>query len=932
MKKDFFALFLLTILVGSLLVACDSSNSELTPTVVPNTPTPRPTSTPRPTPEPIDVLGSISDELADAAVDLQSPDALLAVFVEQVKMALRVGDWDAIPFINTITYGVRPFPAQTASAEEARQILSSQYLTDGSLVRFNIPVPNLVDTAAYYQGEHPLVFQFASTGWGVDGRASSVVYIVDQGDNNFAFAGILLDYSDFEPSPTLIDATQPRGTLIQQDTTVSQVDPAGFAQDLFTYDGAYSINPAISQALLFSNDGAVTRLTLASGEQQPLSLGDGVRLSQSTAAWLDDVTAVIGIWDAAADDGVNAGHPALLNIETGALTIIDSDNLMTSPPAAGNGRVVYSAVGSMPQLFMWEGGTVQPLSAETLLALGADPNSASAYSPAISNDGRLLWWIQQAGGEQFSLVLDDPENPQELLSIPIVQDIDWPDAAVWQANGGWAVVNAHSLFPWQRGLWLVNASSSQQLYLGNGSSDPLWASGDTLIYRQWVDGRSQSYQINASTRQMAHLTVDDGTQFVGFQVAPLELVVSAEMVPFTNRHVPAMFYFPEGWEVLPINSYNLQISRGAARLELRAAPRGTYFCVREDRCNDLSDEDQSLAELGFFSDGLNQRVELYAVFDEERRDRILFTDLDGNSEMKAYGFDVRVTLEAIGDYSLTDEDVTDAVEIVQSMWIKSNRRSSQQPFVPDESTLASQAEFSSPDSIWGATAYVFSPTTPEEYEVNRFSNGKVRQMLVLRKRIGNQTWRVRDDVENGGLGSGNYIPLQWLRDELLFTYRPIPDGGGCVPFVQNRGLWRLNLNNGSHSQLLPNVGIYAFTDDQTQFASSTRTGFELFDLESRAKRTFSYGGDANLHIQQLSFNPTSETILILMYVDTPDCRPINQLLMRVDLTTGTSTLLSEHFGPPLMLENWIDNNEATLIDTEGDVWLLDLRSNLFERQ
>ncbi|MGB1252125.1 MAG: hypothetical protein ACPG8W_16015 [Candidatus Promineifilaceae bacterium] len=930
MKKDLFVLFVLTTLVGLLLVACDSSNEEAT--VVPvNTLVPRSTSTPRPTPPPIDILGGVSDDLAEAALEAQSPEAILGNFIDQLKITLREGNWSAVPLVDNSFYGVRPFATEMVSAEEAQKLLASDYLPSGDLIRFNVPVPNHVDTTSYYQGEFPLVSQLASSGWGVDGRANGIVYIVERGLNDFAVAGVLIDYSEFQGNPTLLQNTQPRGAVVQDGTTISQVSPSGTASTLFTHDGTYSINPSVDRALLFDADRSTLALVeFATGEQRPMALGEGIQLAHAGASWLDGGTAIIGVWNEQADEGPNAGHPALLDTVNNTLTLIDTENLMTSPPTAKNGRAVYSVAASEPQLYLWENGALQPTSAETLLNLGAVPNDSSAYSPAISSDGQVAWWIKQTDSEQVALVLNNPDNPRQLLSVMLPSMGGWPTAAVWQPNGSWLAVDVASRFPWESGLWLVNSAEPyQQVYLGNGSGGPVWAGDDALIYDRWVEGVHKTHQYDTSTQQTINIDVADTTRAVGFQIVPLELSVSAEVAPYTRRGVPSAFFLQEGWEIRTVNLYNLFVERGAARLELRAAPRGTYLCVLKDGCNPGEDA-QFLTESSRFSPGLNQTIDAYAVFDGERRDQIIFADVDGLADIKAYGFDIRMSLEAIGDYSLTDEDISDAVTMVNSLWIQSDRNSGQRIFtVQDPATLAKEEQFSSPDQVWGATAYVFNPDAPEEHEANRFAGGKYRQVFVLHRRIGNQTWRVRDDLYNLDSTVGSYAPLRWTSDALLFTYRATPDTDRCMPYIQNQGLWRLNLRNGSHTRLLPNHGIFAFTEDQTQLAISTKTGFDLYRLDSRARQIFSFTDNTDLHVQQVQFTPNKESILLIMYVDTPECQAVNQLLMRVDLESGTSEMLREHFGLPLTFDSWVNDENALLSDTNQQAWGLNLKTGEF---
>ena len=80
--------------------------------------------------------------------------------------------------------------------------------------------------------------------------------------------------------------------------------------------------------------------------------------------------------------------------------------------------------------------------------------------------------------------------------------------------------------------------------------------------------------------------------------------------------------------------------------------------------------------------------------------------------------------------------------------------------------------------------------------------------LKVKKTDGTVEWTVVDEWSRSGLGYTTPQPFHWSRDGryLYFTNEPVPDG--CGLFVNGSDLHRIDLSDGSVTELVPSSGLW----------------------------------------------------------------------------------------------------------------------------
>ena len=117
------------------------------------------------------------------------------------------------------------------------------------------------------------------------------------------------------------------------------------------------------------------------------------------------------------------------------------------------------------------------------------------------------------------------------------------------------------------------------------------------------------------------------------------------------------------------------------------------------------------------------------------------------------------------------------------------------------------AEERSPDGNWWVRYGLSDPVPAAEDEHDLFPGEKYQVQLRVGRVGSNQSWSVVDEWRNYGLGFDWPAPLRWSADgrALYYTNYPVPDG--CAIFVNGSDLWRVDLETGATTQLLPFTGL-----------------------------------------------------------------------------------------------------------------------------
>lgn len=155
------------------------------------------------------------------------------------------------------------------------------------------------------------------------------------------------------------------------------------------------------------------------------------------------------------------------------------------------------------------------------------------------------------------------------------------------------------------------------------------------------------------------------------------------------------------------------------------------------------------------------------------------------------------------------------------------------PFSPaPEITFTS----TSPDGKWAAQGAAMPATDAETRHV----------WLNVSKTDGTVEWRVVDEWSAQALGQTTPKPFAWSQDEcyLYFTNFGVPDG--CPRFVNGSDLHRVDLSDGSVTEVVPVVGFWlALSPNESQvvYVGYGDRGLVIRDLATGEEREVALDGD-----------------------------------------------------------------------------------------
>jgi hypothetical protein len=188
----------------------------------------------------------------------------------------------------------------------------------------------------------------------------------------------------------------------------------------------------------------------------------------------------------------------------------------------------------------------------------------------------------------------------------------------------------------------------------------------------------------------------------------------------------------------------------------------------------------------------------------------------------------------------------------------------------------------------------------EAGEAEQFPTGeKYHVELTVSATDGSVTWTAVDEWRSWGLGYTYPAPLQWSEDgrSLYFSNVPVPDG--CVTYVNGGDLWRLDLADGSVTEIVPFVGlVLALSPDARQLAyyGSFGRGFILRDLATGEEQPIplpEWPGDWG--IGGLRWSPNGEQLLLTQVINPCSLAPTTAVV-RVDVETLAAVTVVEPAG------------------------------------
>ncbi len=258
-------------------------------------------------------------------------------------------------------------------------------------------------------------------------------------------------------------------------------------------------------------------IDLASDKRTQLtSMEEGEYLANGRPQWADNETILVGIWlDLAAEGGPNWGHPALLDIASGNLTLIDEpfQLLMRSIPAvSSSGAVAFDTVGRSAddQDFNW---IYQP-GMETMTFEAGDfvnaIENAGYISPAWSADGRFLAWLAFTGENVNHLALFDLESGS-VANLPSYQGVGfggpYPNPVI-SPDANWIALRQLTPDPDLQGLWLYTQDGQEPVFIAQNGGESLWVNDHLLLfidYDENFNGQLQQYDAVTGVRSVVTL-------------------------------------------------------------------------------------------------------------------------------------------------------------------------------------------------------------------------------------------------------------------------------------------------------------------------------------------------------------------------------------------------------------------------------------------
>jgi hypothetical protein len=202
--------------------------------------------------------------------------------------------------------------------------------------------------------------------------------------------------------------------------------------------------------------------------------------------------------------------------------------------------------------------------------------------------------------------------------------------------------------------------------------------------------------------------------------------------------------------------------------------------------------------------------------------------------------------------------------------------------------------------------------------------------LTVERSDGSQEWTVLDTWSELALGYTTPRLLRWSSDgqHLYYTNRPVPDG--CAVFVNGSDLQRVDLSDGSVTEVVPSVGLWlSLSPDETTLAyvGYGERGLVLRELATGDERqtaieTAEEAGDT--HLGHVVWSPDGEALMLTVAIDA--CGPQENrthAIVRVDAGTLSQTTVVPESDRLFITEAWPEPHRVLLEDGNGETWWLD---------
>ncbi len=388
-----------------------------------------------------------------------------------------------------------PYPSQLLPPSQAvpnvrtylgspPQIVMTEVIPDG----INTPewVGDTADFIAY------------STGWGLHGTVAGLLLFTSQGAE-VLWSGLVLSADNFAPVPELATVPPPHGLTYQLENQIFAVLDDGVTalfQGEADGERAYRMNPANSYVLEIQPDPErpyrlekASLIELVTGSRQPLELP--YLIAYAGLGWVDEHTVGMAVWLDEEDAlGQTPGRPLVLDVRNGEWTLLADQHATISQ--TGNGRMVYT---NEDTFVVWrETGTTS----YALIAGGL---------PSLSHSEQQ--WVLKTGS-QFTLV--NPEERVELLTYRAFHPQGrFLTQVAWSPDDSWVALRPAPTDLEMDGVWLYAVTEGGMVYLGSGTSDPLWQDNQVVLFNALVVGQIELRAYDVVTAERVKVDVPEGS-------------------------------------------------------------------------------------------------------------------------------------------------------------------------------------------------------------------------------------------------------------------------------------------------------------------------------------------------------------------------------------------------------------------------------------
>ena len=202
--------------------------------------------------------------------------------------------------------------------------------------------------------------------------------------------------------------------------------------------------------------------------------------------------------------------------------------------------------------------------------------------------------------------------------------------------------------------------------------------------------------------------------------------------------------------------------------------------------------------------------------------------------------------------------------------------------------------------------------------------------LKVKATDGTVEWTAVDEWSHFGLGYTTPQPLRWSLDGqyLYFTNRPVPDG--CGVFVNGSDLHKIDLSDGSVTEIVPPSGLWlSLSPDETMLAyiGYGDRGLVLRDLTTGVEHEAKLNPGQDYAAGHVIWSPDGTALALTLAI-----RPCSTdwaeftSVVRVEVSSLRQTTLIHEDKRLFTTVEWPTLDQVLLRDDHGDLWWMDSRT------